>query len=581
MSSLNTKNNPFIAASNRISQEDANNNFQDSFINLLSSSFSNAIKNILSNGPAKNKSIKRNYENYKDFVDEEEEIRSQYEKLNKNEKIKEPFTARNKKKINTNLNSEYSDDFNKEEKNVDTTKNNPDDDETQIENSTFIPNKYHYIYEDNEGKKKIYCYQKAHGNIYDLRCKDRKCKGRSQFKINEDEIIITVECDKPYEEHDYCEEFIIRNKIKDNKITNDDLETYKVQKIYFEYMIDEYPNLSYNNIEYKLINDYNIKKVYYKMQELRNYKKKKNTIYNIKKENDFKIDSIELRGTKLYLGKIEFISNKTINNSVYVTKCIRLYGTKESCALLDNKFVTQYFVDNTYKCVPKTIENANSLLLLLGYNSNLDIFEICLAALMSHEDSEIMIEFYNHLKNIYNFSPKKITHDFALGNISALNTVFKSDLKIIPCFFHLVQTWWRKAIALGLRAKSYIKNTTILIFNLKILPFLNKTKAIKFYKDIKNFIGDMDDNFKAFYAYFEKYWLNEDINKETVYDFAMWSYYGKFDFKTSKKQLVDDSTLNENVFYSNNCVESLNHVINSHIMNPLRSSKNYPSKLLQ
>ena len=61
----------------------------------------------------------------------------------------------------------------------------------------------------------------------------------------------------------------------------------------------------------------------------------------------------------------------------------------------------------------------------------------------------------------------------------------------------------------------------------------------------------------------------------------MWSYYGKFDFKTSKKQLVDDSTLNENVFYSNNCVESLNHVINSHIMNPLRSSKNYPSKLLQ
>ena len=53
MSSLNTKNNPFIAASNRISQEDANNNFQDSFINLLSSSFSNAIKNILSNGPAK------------------------------------------------------------------------------------------------------------------------------------------------------------------------------------------------------------------------------------------------------------------------------------------------------------------------------------------------------------------------------------------------------------------------------------------------------------------------------------------------------------------------------------------------
>ena len=101
-------------------------------------------------------------------MDEEEEIRSQYEKLNKNEKIKEPFTARNKKKINTNLNSEYSDDFNKEEKNVDTTKNNPDDDdETQIENSTFIPNKYHYIYEDNEGKKKFIVIKK-HMEIFTI-----------------------------------------------------------------------------------------------------------------------------------------------------------------------------------------------------------------------------------------------------------------------------------------------------------------------------------------------------------------------------------------------------------------------------
>ena len=283
------------------------------------------------------------------------------------------------------------------------------------------------------------------------------------------------------------------------------------------------------------------------MQELRNYKQKKNTIYNIKKENNFKIDSIELRGKKLFLGKIEFISNKTMNNSEYVSKCIRLHGTNESCDLLDNKNITQYFVDNTYKCVPKTIENANSLLLLVGYNSNSDIFELCLAALMSHEDSEIMIEFYNHLKNIYNFNPKKITQDFALGNISALNTVFNSGLKILPCFFHLVQTWWRKANTLGLRAKAYIKNTTILIFNLKLLPFLDKTKAIKFYQAIKNYIGNMDDKFNSFYIYFEKYWLNEDINKATIYDFSMWSYYGKFNFKANKKQLVDDNVLNENV----------------------------------
>ena len=54
---------------------------------------------------------------------------------------------------------------------------------------------------------------------------------------------------------------------------------------------------------------------------------------------------------------------------------------------------------------------------------------------MMCEDSKIMIELYNHLKNIYNFNPIKIIHDFAFGNISAINTVIKISLKFIQCFF--------------------------------------------------------------------------------------------------------------------------------------------------
>jgi len=42
---------------------------------------------------------------------------------------------------------------------------------------------------------------------------------------------------------------------------------------------------------------------------------------------------------------------------------------------------------------------------------------------MINEDSEKMIEFYNHLTNVYNFSPKKIIHDFALDNVSTFNNV--------------------------------------------------------------------------------------------------------------------------------------------------------------
>jgi len=58
---------------------------------------------------------------------------------------------------------------------------------------------------------------------------------------------------------------------------------------------------------------------------------------------------------------------------------------------------------------------------------------------------------------------------------------------IITCFFHLVQAWWRKASKLGIRRKSYIKNTKILIFNLEMLPFMEYEKPNKFLYIIKKF----------------------------------------------------------------------------------------------
>lgn len=139
----------------------------------------------------------------------------------------------------------------------------------------------------------------------------------------------------------------------------------------------------------------------------------------------------------------------------------------------------------------------------MAYNSKSDLFEICVIAILSHEDTEIFIEFYNHLKNIYNFSLKKFTYDFALGNINEIKAVFNNDnYKGMPCFFHLIQCLWRKANKLGLRKKKYSINIKTLIFNLKLLPFLSKTEAVSFYKEIKKEIGTIDENFNKFYIYF-------------------------------------------------------------------------------
>ena len=134
----------------------------------------------------------------------------------------------------------------------------------------------------------------------------------------------------------------------------------------------------------------------------------------------------------------------------------RIFGTDESLKLLSSKHISQYFIDSTYRCLPINQKNIKALVLLIGYNTEREMFELCCAAVFSKEDSNIYSKFYEILKNNYSFNPKKISMDFALANLKAVNEVFgKSNLEIIPCLFHLLQTWWRKAIKLRLKKNLY------------------------------------------------------------------------------------------------------------------------------
>ena len=196
----------------------------------------------------------------------------------------------------------------------------------------------------------------------------------------------------------------------------------------------------------------------------------------------------------------------------------RLFGTKESLKLLKEEKSTQFFIDSTYRCVPSNYNNTKALLLIVCYNSFADRFDLCCAILLSHENGELLIELYNHLKNIYKFSPKLTTYDFALTNIQAVNIVFQStNIEIIPCFFHLVQIWWKKASILGLRKKQFKKSTIFLIFNLKLLPFLKEKDAIIFYKKLKEVVGK--EKYEDFYEYFESTWLAIEDNKKSKFEF--------------------------------------------------------------
>lgn len=72
-----------------------------------------------------------------------------------------------------------------------------------------------------------------------------------------------------------------------------------------------------------------------------------------------------------------------------------------------------------------------------------------------------------------------------------MNSIYKVyndiDIEILPCLFHLVQAWWRKANKLGLRKKEFIKNTQTIIINLEALPFMDYKNACKFYQTFKSY----------------------------------------------------------------------------------------------
>ena len=110
-----------------------------------------------------------------------------------------------------------------------------------------------------------------------------------------------------------------------------------------------------------------------------------------------------------------------------------------------------------------------------------------------------------------------------------------------------------------IKKKRFVNKTRLIIFNLKLLPFLKNDIAIEFYKKIKDEFES--EEYELFFDYFENTWMK--INEENNVKFV--TYYGKFDFKKNRNKIIKDTVLDEYVFCSNNACESVNNLINNFI----------------
>ena len=338
----------------------------------------------------------------------------------------------------------------------------------------------------------MYTYHKTHREYYYLRCKDRQCFGTAKYNQINGNIEEMAKCSKLFENHNYVRESRIKKKIEENNMTSEDLENnLENQEIYFKYIHEIHPTIGYYDIALQLNEKYNINTILYKQQQFNTYKNNQKKINNFNNDREQRLDNILFDKKHLLKTKIEFYTKEKPNEK----NVIRIFATEETLKLLNDDEITQYFIDGTYKCVPHSINTIKVLILLIAFNAKKNNFELCLIATLTKEDKNTFIQFYTYLKNQFDFNPKFITCDFAIANIEAIKFVFgEENITIITCFFHLIQNWWKRAGRLGMRKKDIIKKSRNLIFNLKLLPFMELNNARKFYLKIKEYFNEYEFN---------------------------------------------------------------------------------------
>jgi hypothetical protein len=140
------------------------------------------------------------------------------------------------------------------------------------------------------------------------------------------------------------------------------------------------------------------------------------------------------------------------------------------------------------------------LFVISGFNLKDKKTHICLYSLIPDEKYETFNKLFSVLKNTYKFYPKIFTTDFSNSLTKILNDNF-SDYNLIKCYFHWTQAIMKYIKKLGLYEKDEINKTRELIFNIKLMAFLEPKLLQKFYKLITDEFGyDYEKFFQYYYS---------------------------------------------------------------------------------
>ena len=175
------------------------------------------------------------------------------------------------------------------------------------------------------------------------------------------------------------------------------------------------------------------------------------------------------------------------------------------------------FIDGTFKWWPKIW---SQLLNFSVYHREKKLYIPVGHALMQtkkREGYEIWIRWF---KEKLGLKADYITTDFEPALMGASIDIFP-NAKLVPWFFHFTKALWMEASRCGMKKRSLLPESKVLLFKLKKLAFIPKEKVIQSFMKIKDEYRHRHSYFIRFLEYFESTWI------DGLYKISDWNYFDK------------------------------------------------------
>ena len=357
-------------------------------------------------------------------------------------------------------------------------------------------------------------------NYYYFRCSSKLCRAFGKIKRDDKNkiFILSKAHSLNYYRHNYYLKNISADRLIKGELTKSEWEI---------------ENIRYNLFKWYFKNNYNSSEENCKLF----FKEKLKNVFEIdsKIENEIKKSKFSINYTKgcflTMLNKLENLIDENNNRMTYIIEYVHYNKIKKSNENLNmyiimnknmyneikNQNIYQYFGDATFRCVPPSFRTYR-LYVISGFNILNKRTKILSYILIPNETEMTYLEMFKNLKNKFGFQPRFFTMDFNKASCKALKKIFP-NIYIIKCFFHYVKSLFKHIKSLGLFKNNNKENVLELLYNLKVLSFIEPKYIPSLYKKIKKKYNSKD--FIDFYKYFERVWKPNSIigNKCQIFIF--------------------------------------------------------------